>query len=87
MQINKDEDRAYVPHLAAMSDKKWTSTFPSGVSVREVERGNITKLGGPPSIRLIPAARKKEGDYDKSAFCSLKLSNNSKDSYPKFDGG
>ena len=69
-----------------MSNKKWTPTFPSGISVRKVERGDITKLGGPPPIHLIPAARKKEGNHDKATFCSLKLSNNSKDSYPKFDG-
>ena len=77
----------YLPKYIAMSDEKWTSTFPSGIGIKEVERGDITKLGGPPPIRLIPAARKKDGNYDKAAFCSLKLSNNSKDSYPKFEGG
>ena len=61
----------------------WKSVLPEGVNLKEFERGDVTKLGGTPPIRVVPDLAAKE----KSATFTQKLSDNVKETFTKFAGG
>ena len=62
----------------------WKSVLPEGVNLKEFERGDVTKLGGTPPIRVVPDLAAKE----KSApTFTQKLSDNVKETFQKFAGG
>ena len=65
----------------------WASTWPSGIKRSDGERGNVSQLGGEPPCRLVKDVREEEHEEKSTKTVSIKLSDSSKDTYPKFTGG
>jgi len=63
----------------------WTSAFPSGMKFHDKERRTVAKLGGNPTIRMIPICDNTEEALEK-ATGTIKFTDKSKYTYVKFTG-